>query len=389
MKITLPDNTLFRTISEISESTGQPCYLIGGYVRDLLLKRKSKDIDVVVVGNGISTARKVASTLGVRNISVYKNFGTALLKQGDREVEFVGARKESYRQSSRKPIVENGTLEDDMNRRDFTVNALAISLQPESYGELIDPFGGLHDLKQKLLRTPLDPDTTYCDDPLRMMRAIRFATQLYFTIDGHSFEAIKRNRERIAIISMERIIDELNKIILADTPSLGFKLLDSSGLLKLIFKELDNLKGVDTVYGKAHKDNFLHTLQVLDNVARKTDNIWLRWTALLHDIAKPKTKKFVPKLGWTFHAHDYIGGKMVPGIFRRLKLPLGPPMKYVQKLVQLHLRPIALVEETVTLKRNRSTYTGYCPFHKNTKTPAFVVWQNTQSWKEKHVLELI
>ncbi|HEX3008934.1 MAG TPA: HD domain-containing protein [Bacteroidales bacterium] len=339
---------VFKIISEISLKEDLETYVIGGFVRDALLKRPSKDIDIVVVGNGIDLAKKVAEKIGRdTNVTVFKNFGTAMLKYQDYEIEFVGARKESYRRDSRKPIVENGTLKDDQERRDFTINALAIDLG-RNYGKLVDPFGGLSDLDSKTIRTPLEPDKTFSDDPLRMMRGIRFASQLGFNIDNDTFESIKRNKERIEIISKERIIDEINKIILSPVPSIGFKLLDQSGLLELIFPDLSNLKGVEIVNQKGHKDNFLHSLKVLDNIAKKTNSLWLRWAALLHDIAKPQTKKFVPQQGWTFHGHEFLGSKMVPGIFRSLKLPLNEKMKYVQKLVLLHLLPIVLSQEEVT-----------------------------------------
>ena len=340
---------VLRTISDILEETGQPCFLIGGFVRDILLKRAvKKDIDIVVLGSGIDLAKKLAERTGNRNVNIFKNFGTAMVHFNDYEVEFVGARKESYRNDSRKPIVEDGSLEDDQRRRDFTINAMAICLNKEHWGNLVDPFNGIRDLKNKILRTPLDPDTTYSDDPLRMMRAIRFATQLNFTIEEESFNAIKRNAHRIKIISQERIIDELNKIIAAPKPSIGFRLLDSSGLLEIIFPEVYALKGIEKRKGKAHKDNFLHTIKVVDNLSRHTDKLWLRWGALLHDIAKPPTKRWDEKAGWTFHGHEHLGAKMVPGIFRRQKLPLGKVMKYVQKLVQLHLRPIVLSQDIVT-----------------------------------------
>ncbi len=339
---------VFKIISEIVEETKQPCFVIGGYVRDAIMGRPTKDIDIVVLGSGIELAREVAKRMGGRPVNVFKNFGTAMVNLPDIEVEFVGARKESYRKDSRKPIVEDGTLEDDQQRRDFTINALAISLNKETWGELIDPFGGLADMKNKMLRTPLNPDITYSDDPLRMMRAIRFATQLDFTIEEGSFESLKRNAERIGIISGERIIDELNKVMLAKTPSTGFKLLEKSGLLKEFFPEMQKLKGVDIKEKRAHKDNFYHTLQVLDNLSEKTDKLWLRWAAVMHDIAKPATKRWDSNAGWTFHGHEFIGAKMVPRIFRSLKLPLGAPMKYVQKLVLLHLRPIVLSQEIVT-----------------------------------------
>lgn len=338
---------IFSIISEEATSSGVRAFVIGGFVRDSYLRRVSKDIDIVVEGSGIDLAERVANRLKV-SLSVFKSFGTAMLRYNDTEVEFVGARKESYRADSRKPIVENGTLEDDQLRRDFTINAMAFSLQQENFGELIDPFGGINDIKSGIIRTPLDPDTTFSDDPLRMIRAIRFATQLSFRIVDESVESIERNRERLAILSIERISDELNKIVSAQVPSKGFYLLDKTGLLELILPALSNLKGVESVEGKGHKDNFTHTLQVLDNVAGKSDNIWLRWAALLHDIGKPSTKNFEPGVGWTFHGHDFVGSKMVPKIFSKLKLPQNDKMKYVQKLVLLHLRPIALVQEVVT-----------------------------------------
>lgn len=339
---------VFKIISEIAIQNNLEVYVIGGFVRDALLNRPSKDIDIVVIGNGIDLAKTVAEKIGNdTQVTVFKNFGTAMLKHHDYEIEFVGARKESYRRDSRKPIVENGTLQDDQERRDFTINALAIGLG-QDYGKLLDPFGGLNDLECKIIRTPLEPDKTFSDDPLRMMRGIRFASQLGFKIEEETFESIKRNKDRISIISRERIIDEINKIILSPVPSVGFKLLDQSGLLEIIFPELTNLKGVEIVNQKAHKDNFLHSLKVLDNIAKKTTNLWLRWAALLHDIAKPQTKKFVPQQGWTFHGHEFLGSKMIPDIFRSLKLPLNEKMKYVQKLVLLHLRPIVLSQEEVT-----------------------------------------
>ncbi len=340
---------IFNIISDIVTRENLDCYVIGGYVRDLVLERESKDIDIVVIGSGINLARKVARVLGPKvRVNIFKNFGTAMLRYHEHEIEFVGARKESYRRESRKPIVENGTLEDDQNRRDFTINALAISLNKNDSQQIIDPFGGLNDLKNKTIRTPMEPDTTFSDDPLRMIRGIRFATQLKFKLSDDTFEAMLRNKARMQIISAERISDELNKIVMAEKPSIGFKLLEETGILKIIFPEFDKLKGVETVQGKQHKDTFLHTLQVLDKIAIKTDNLWLRWAAILHDIGKPRTKKFFPEQGWTFHGHDFIGSKMVKGIFTRLKLPLNDKMKYVQKLVQLHLRPIALVQEEVT-----------------------------------------
>ncbi len=340
-------NKIFEIVSEEASQLGTRAFVIGGFVRDSLLGRKSKDIDIVVEGSGIALAERVASRLRV-NLSVFKNFGTAMLRYRDIEVEFVGARRESYRSNSRKPIVEDGTLEDDQLRRDFTINALALSLQKENFGELVDPFNGVDDLKAGIIRTPLNPDTTYSDDPLRMIRAVRFATQLSFSIVPESLESIKRNRSRLSILSGERIADELNKIVSSPKPSIGFYLLDNTGLLELIIPSLSKLKGVESVEGKMHKDNFSHTLQVLDNIASVSDNLWLRWAAIFHDIGKPVTKSYDPEVGWTFHGHEFVGSKMVPKIFGELKLPLNEKMKYVQKLVLLHLRPIALVQEEVT-----------------------------------------
>jgi poly(A) polymerase len=343
------NHPIFELVSEVAGKMDIPAFVIGGFVRDLILKRPSKDIDIVVVGNGINLANKVAEKIGKgTKVNVFKNFGTAMLRYEDYEIEFVGARKESYLSHSRKPDVEEGSLQDDLNRRDFTINAIAISLVKKSYGEMIDPFHGLKDMEDKVIRTPLNPDITYSDDPLRMMRAIRFSAQLGFSIEPESLKAILNNKERIRIISKERIIDELNKIILSPKPSRGFKILFDTGLLEIIFPELTNLQGVEIVEGKGHKDNFYHTLQVLDNISVKTDNLWLRWAAILHDIAKPATKKYEAEIGWTFHGHEDKGARMVPQIFQNLKLPLDNKMKYVQKLVLLHLRPIVLSKEIVT-----------------------------------------
>ncbi len=345
----LLDRKEFRLLSMTADSLGMECYVVGGYVRDLFLERPSKDIDVVVVGSGLEMAKAFGRALGKgAHVSLFKNFGTAQVKKGSLEVEFVGARKESYHRDSRKPIVEDGTLQDDQNRRDFTINAMAICLNSERFGELVDPFGGIEDLQDRLIRTPLDPDITFSDDPLRMMRCIRFATQLNFYIDDVTFESLERNRERISIISRERIADELNKILLSPVPSKGFIDLDRCGLLPLIFPELSALQGVETVNGRGHKDVFLHTLEVLDNVARGSNDLWLRWAALLHDIAKPRTKKWEPSHGWTFYNHNFIGEKMIPSIFEKMKLPKNEKMKFVQKMVGLHMRPIAIVDDEVT-----------------------------------------
>ena len=342
-------NKIFQEISETADQMHLETYVIGGFVRDIYLNRKSKDIDIVTVGSGIELAKRVSEKLKNKpQVHIFKNFGTAMLKYKDLEIEFVGARKESYQIDSRKPEVEEGTLQDDQNRRDFTINALALGLNKTNFGELVDPFNGIDDLKNKIIRTPLNPDITFSDDPLRIMRAIRFSTQLGFEIQDETLQSISKNKERIKIISGERIIDEINKIMMSEKPSTGFKLMEETGLLKIIFPELLQLKGVEKVNGIGHKDNFYHTLEVLDRIVPNTDNLWLRWSALLHDIAKPVTKKFVEGQGWTFHAHNFIGVKMIPGIFKRLKLPLNEKMKYVQKMVQLHMRPIVLSEEVVT-----------------------------------------
>ena len=352
------DDPVFGIVSEVASSLGVRAYVIGGYVRDCFLGRPNDDIDIVVEGSGIALAGAVAQRTGGK-VTVFKNFGTAMLRHKGKELEFVGARKESYHRESRKPVVEDGTLEEDQLRRDFTINAMAFSLQKEDYGALVDPFGGIRDLSEGIIRTPLDPDTTYSDDPLRMLRAIRFATRLSeeghpFTIVPESLESMRRNRDRLAILSKERIVEELDKILLTSRPSMGFRLMDETGLLELILPALSRLKGVETVDGKGHKENFSHTLQVVDNVASAEaaqglePNLWLRWAALLHDIGKPSSKRFVPGSGWTFHGHEVIGARMVPGIFQQLKMPLNEKMKYVQKLVGLHLRPIALVDEEVT-----------------------------------------
>ena len=340
-------NPIFKQIGSIADKLGVRVFVVGGYVRDWFLHRPCTDIDVVVVGSGIEVARELGRQLKTK-VTVFKNFGTAMLRAGSLEVEFVGARKESYRADSRKPIVEDGTLEDDQKRRDFTINAMAWSLNADSFGELVDPFNGMSDLENCIIRTPCDPDVTFSDDPLRMIRGIRFASQLGFDLEPETFDAITRNRERIGIVSMERIVTELNKILLSPVPSIGFELLDMTGLLPLIFPEISAMKGIEKVGKHAHKDNFIHTLKVVDNIAPKTNDLWLRWAALLHDVGKPATKAYDKRTGWTFHGHEVVGSKMIPGIFRRLKLPLNDKMKFVQKMVFLHLRPIALVESTVT-----------------------------------------
>jgi poly(A) polymerase len=346
----LPVNLkILELVADTAAQMGVEAFVIGGYVRDMILRRPSKDIDIVVAGSGIELANMVAMKLGQNaDVKFFKNFGTAMIRSNDTEIEFVGARKESYRSDSRKPIVEDGSIQDDQNRRDFTINALAISLQKDNAGEVIDPFNGLDDLKNKIIRTPLDPEATFSDDPLRMLRAIRFATQLKFSIEENTFNAIATMKERISIISKERISDELTKIISSPKPSIGFELLKKSGLLELIFPELSALSGIDVMEGKGHKDNFNHSLEVLDKIAIASENLWLRWAAILHDIGKPSTKKFDAVTGWTFHGHDFVGSKMIRGIFKRMKLPMNEKMKYVEKLVQLHLRPIALTEESVT-----------------------------------------
>jgi len=345
----LLDKKIFHLISSVADSLGVECYVVGGYVRDLFLERQTNDIDVVVVGSGIAVAEALKQQLG-RNahLTVFRNFGTAQVKWRGEEVEFVGARRESYRRGSRKPIVEDGTLEDDQNRRDFTINAMAVCLNSGRYGELVDPFDGIADLEDRIIRTPLDPDITFSDDPLRMMRAIRFACQLKFGYEDDTFVAIERNVDRIKIVSGERIKDELNKILSTDEPSRGFFDLQRSGLLNIILPELAALDIVEQRNGRAHKNNFYHTLEVVDNVAKKSDNLWLRWAALLHDIGKTKSKRWEPVQGWTFHNHNYLGARMVPQIFKRLMLPLDMKMKYVEKLVELHMRPIAIADEVVT-----------------------------------------
>ncbi len=348
-KDTLDSNDIFEKVSQAAQALGVPVYVVGGFVRDLVMKRPSKDIDFVCVGSGIDLAQKLADMFFPSGeVMFFKNFGTAMLKANGFELEFVGARKESYERNSRKPIVEDGTLEDDQKRRDFTINALAISLNVADYGELLDPFEGIKDIKRKIIRTPLAPDITFSDDPLRMMRAIRFATRFGFDIEGSTFQAITENRERIKIVSQERITDELNKIILSNPPSYGFKLLFHSKLLHIIFPEMAELQGVEAVGDKKHKDNFYHTLQVLDNLSEKSEDLWHRWSAILHDIAKPATKRFDEKVGWTFHGHEDKGARMTVLIFKRMKLPMGENMRFVQKLVKLHLRPIALIKDVIT-----------------------------------------
>lgn len=339
---------VFKAISKVADKYSTEAYVIGGFVRDIFLKRPNKDIDVVVVGSGIDLAMAVAEKLGGLKVSVFKNFGTAMFKYRGLDVEFVGARKESYHYDSRKPIVENGSLEDDQNRRDFTINALALSLNEKTFGQLVDPFNGMQDIQDGIIRTPLEPMVTFSDDPLRMLRAIRFSTQLGFHIDDNTFAGIKAQKDRLKIISMERVSEELNKMMLSDRPSLGFKLLEKAGLLSLILPELQEMKGVEKVKGQGHKDNFYHTLEVLDQLVPNSNDLWLRWATLLHDIGKPRTKQFDEKLGWTFHAHNFVGSKMVPKIFKRLRLPQNDKMKFVQKMVSLHMRPIVLSQEEVT-----------------------------------------
>ncbi len=341
-------NPIFRRISKIAFQGNMPTYLIGGYVRDLILERPTKDIDIVTLGSGIKLAKLVAKDLGKTKIQIFRNYGTAMVMSKDLQLEFVGARKESYQHDSRNPIVEDGTLEEDLNRRDFTINTLAISLNDKDFGLLLDSFNGLNDIKDKIIRTPLKPDQTFSDDPLRMLRAIRFASQLNFKIDPDTLTAITANKHRVDILSKERISEEINNIILTRKPSIGFNLLDQTGLLELVFPELNATKGVEEKQNQKHKDNFLHTIKVLDNISPHTENLWLRWATLLHDIAKPLTKRFEPEVGWTFYGHNHFGAKMIPIIFKKLKLPLNEKMKYVQKLVNLHMRPVTLVHETVT-----------------------------------------
>ncbi|MBT8186516.1 MAG: HD domain-containing protein [Croceitalea sp.] len=344
------DHPIFKTIGNAADELGVDCYIIGGFVRDYLLKKETaKDIDIVAIGSGIELAKKVAERLpGKPKVSIFKNFGTAMIKHKDLELEFVGARRESYQRDSRKPIVEDGSLEDDQNRRDFTINALAIGLNPHNHGVLLDPFNGIDDLENKIIRTPLDPNITYSDDPLRMMRAIRFAAQLNYEIELKSLQAITENKERIHIVSKERIVDELNKILMSNKPSIGFKLLHQTELLSYILPELKALQGIEEIEGQMHKDNFWHTLEVVDNIAKTTDNLWLRWAALLHDIGKAPTKRFDKKIGWTFHAHEFVGSKMVYKLFKRLHMPLNDKMKFVQKMVLMSSRPIILSEDHVT-----------------------------------------
>ncbi len=343
------EREIFRLIEQSAIELGYEVYVVGGYVRDRLLGMPSKDMDIVCLGSGIKLAQEVAGALRpIPRVTVYSRFGTAMIKHGDMEIEFVGARKESYRFDSRKPTVEEGSLEDDQNRRDFTINALAVSLNERNFGEIIDPFGGLHHLEEKLIKTPLEPGKTFSDDPLRMMRAIRFSTQLLFKIDPGTLSAISKYKNRINIVSQERISTELQKIVLSDTPSIGFKLLFKTGLLQIIFPEMANLQGVEIRDGRGHKDNFYHTLEVLDNLSKHSKNLWLRWAAILHDIAKPATKRYNPDHGWTFHGHEALGAAMVPRIFKNLKLPLDGKMKYVQKMVRLHLRPISLTKDNIT-----------------------------------------
>ena len=345
----LLDQPIFHQLSAVADALQLECYVVGGYVRDLFLERPSNDIDVVVVGSGIKVAEALKQRLGKQaHLSVFRNFGTAQVKYRGMEVEFVGARKESYSHDSRKPVVEDGTLEDDQNRRDFTINAMAVCLNEARFGELVDPFDGLLDLEDGIIRTPLDPDITFSDDPLRMMRCVRFATQLKFFIEDETFEALQRNRERIKIVSGERIADELNKIMMTNQPSRGFVELHRCGLLELILPEFTLMDIVETRNGRAHKNNFYHTLEVVDNICQHTDNLWLRWAALFHDIGKPRSKRWDVQAGWTFHNHNYIGSKMIPGIFRRLKFPMDSKMKYVQKMVDMHMRPIAIADEEVT-----------------------------------------
>jgi poly(A) polymerase len=342
-------DSIFHTISDVCSNMKIEAFVIGGYVRDLIIRRPSKDVDVVVVGSGIEVAKQVALAFGSNSqVKYFKNFGTAMIRHNEWVIEFVGARKESYNRGSRKPVVEDGSLSDDQNRRDFTMNAMSLSLQKNNFGELLDPFNGIGDIENKIIRTPLDPDITFSDDPLRMMRAIRFASQLGFEIYEETFDAIARNKYRIDIVSPERVIDEINMVMMSPKPSVGFELMDLTGLLDIIFPKLTELKGVEVINNRGHKDNFYHTLEVLDNVSLKSNNIWLRWAALLHDIAKPATKKYDKDVGWTFHGHEFKGAKMVSGIFKRLKLPMNEKMRYVQKLVQLHLRPIVLAQDIVT-----------------------------------------